>query len=147
MGLGLAGGACAAMRWLCCFKTSGQLVSWWTGGVEVTVTGAVIWCVWMCGGYWLSRVLDRIQAKVWTSVKIWREGGREWSREKVCVFYRKRMLSEGLLTVSNKQWKQVSHCEKKVWAKFQTVSYWTWNDTSIPVKLHLFIYHSCSHYK
>ncbi len=50
MGLGLAGGACAAMRWLCCFKTSGQLVSWWTGGVEVTVTGAVTWCVWMCVG-------------------------------------------------------------------------------------------------
>ncbi len=89
-GVGTSRWAYAAMRWLCSFKTSGQLVSWWTGGVEgddghrcsdtvcLDVEGGG------GGGYWLSRALDRIQAKVWTSVKIWREGGREWSRENVC---------------------------------------------------------------
>ncbi len=33
-GVGTSRWAYAAMRWLCSFKTSGQLVSWWTGGVE-----------------------------------------------------------------------------------------------------------------
>lgn len=57
--------ACAAMRWLCCFKTSGQLVSRWTGGVEGDCHRCSdLVCLDVCGGYWLSRALDRIQAKV-----------------------------------------------------------------------------------
>lgn len=56
-----------------------------------------------------------------------REGGREWSRkrdrESMCVLQKVNVLSGEAFSVSNKQGKQVSHCEKEMWVKFQTASF------------------------
>lgn len=74
--------ACAAMRWFCSYKTSRQLVSWCTGGVEGDdchrCSDSV--CLYVGGWWWYWTEYKQKSEQVLEYKE--REGGRERVKQK-----------------------------------------------------------------